>query len=113
MLREEAEAKREELEDEQKILRGEQNDYRGQLESSLEHFNEQVAKVKLLQRESASSVLSDIQTPNQSQGTLVRGTVGSPIKLINQPSIPLFSGVDPTPKDEANYEQWVFKASEH
>ena len=48
MFRKEAEAKREEFEDEQKILRGEQNDYMGQLENLLEHFNEQVAKVKLL-----------------------------------------------------------------
>ena len=110
MLRKEAEAKRQQLEDEHKILRGEQNEYKGQLESSLEHFNEQVAKVKLLQRESAPSVLSDIQTPNQSQGTLVGGTMETPIKLINPPSLPLFSGADPTPKDEVNYEQWLFQA---
>ena len=70
MLRKEAEAKREELEDEQKILRGEQNDYRGQLESLLKCFKEELAKVKLLQRELAPSVHLDIQTLNQSQGTL-------------------------------------------
>ena len=100
MLRKEAEPKREELEDEQKILRGEQNDYKGQLENLLEHFNEQVAKVELLQRESAPSVCSDIQTPNQAQGTLVGGTMGTPIKLINPPSLPLFSGADPTPQKQ-------------
>ena len=76
----------------------------------LEHFNEQVAKVKLLQRESAPSVHSDIQTPNQSQGTLVGGNMGTPIRLINPPSLPLFSGADPTPRDEAYYEQWLFQA---
>ena len=76
----------------------------------LEHFNEQVAKVELLQRESAPSVYSEIQMPNQSQRTLVGGTMGTPIKLINPPSLPLFSGADPTPKDEANYEQWLFQA---
>ena len=86
ILRKEAEAKREELEDEQEILRGEQNDYRGQLENLLECFNEQVAKVKLPQRELAPSVCSDT------------------------PSLLLFSGADPTPKDEANYEQWLFQA---
>ena len=32
--------------------------------------------------------------------------MGTPIKLINSPSIPLFSGATPTSKDEANYEQW-------
>ena len=93
-----------------KSLGEEQNDYRGQLKSLLEHFNKQVDKVKLLQRESILSMYSAIQTPNQSEGTLVRGTVGSPIKLINPPSLPLFSGVDPTPKDEVNYEQWLFQA---
>ena len=36
--------------------------------------------------------------------------MGTPIKLINPPSLPLFSGADPTPKDEANYEQWLFQA---
>ena len=66
-----------------------------------------MAKVKLLQRELAPGVHSDIQTPNQSQGTLVGGTMGTPIKMINPPSL---SGADPTPKDEANYEQWLFQA---
>ena len=78
MLRKEAEAKTEELKDEQKILRGEQNDYMGQLENLLKSLNEQVAKVELLQRESAPSMCSDIQMPNQSQGTLVGGTMGTP-----------------------------------
>ena len=40
MLRKEVEAKTEEFEGEQKILRAEQNDYREQLESLLEHFND-------------------------------------------------------------------------
>ena len=110
MFRKEAEAKTEELEDKQKLLTGEQNDYRGQLENLFECFNDQVAKVELLQNESAPSVHSDIQTPKPSQGTLVGGTMGTPIKLINPPSLPLFSGADPTPKDEANYEQWLFQA---
>ena len=109
MLRKEAEAKREELEDDQKLLRGEQDDYRGQLENLLEHFNEQAANVELLWKESAPSVCSDIQTPNQSDGSLVGGTMGTPIKLINPSSLPLFSGADPTPKDEANYQQWLFQ----
>ena len=69
-----------------------------------------MAKVKLLQNESALSVCSDIHTPNPSQGTLVAGTMATPIKLFNPPSLPLFSGADPTPKDEANYEQWLFQA---
>ena len=69
-----------------------------------------MAKVKLLQNQSAPSVCSDIQTPNLSQGTLVGGTMGTTIKLINPPGLPLFSGVDPTPKDEAYYEQWLFQA---
>ena len=69
-----------------------------------------MAKVKLLWNESAPSVHSNIQTPNLSQGTLVGGTMGTPIKLINPPSLPLFSGADHTPKDEANYEQWLFQA---
>ena len=36
--------------------------------------------------------------------------MGTPVKLINLPSLPLFSGAEPTPKDEANYEQWLFQA---
>ena len=28
----------------------------------------------------------------------------TPVKLINLPSLPFFSGTDPTPRDEANYE---------
>ena len=103
MLRKEAEAKIEELEDKQNLLRGKQNNYRGQLVDLLELFNEQVATVKLLQNESAPTVCPDIHTPNPSQGTLVGGTMGTPVKLINLPSLPLFSGADPTPKDEDNY----------
>ena len=38
--------------------------------------------------------------------------MGNPIKLINPPSLPLFSGADPTSKYEANYEQWLFQARE-
>ena len=52
----------------------------------------------------------DIHTPNPSQGILVGGTMGTPVKLINLPRLPLFSGADPTPKDEANYEQWLLQA---
>ena len=37
----------------------------------LQHFNEQVAKVKLLWNESTPSVHSDTQPPNLSQGILV------------------------------------------
>ena len=36
--------------------------------------------------------------------------MGTPIKLINPPRLPLYSGADPTPKVEANYEQWLFQA---
>ena len=92
------EVKREDLEAEQKVLREEQNNYKGQLENLLEHFNKQVAKVEVLQKEFVPSVHSSIQTPNQSQGTLVRGTVGSPMKLIKRPSPPLFSRADPPSK---------------
>ena len=113
MLRKETEAKREELEDKQKLLRGEQNDYRGHLEDLLEHFNEQVAEVELLWNESTSTVHLDIHTGNPSQGTLVGGTMGTPVKLINLPSLPSFSGADPTPKDEAIYEQWLFQGRMH
>ena len=113
MFRKEAEAKKDKLEDKQKFLRGEKNDYTGQLEELLECFNEQVAKVKLLQNESTPSVHSDIHTPNWSQGTLVRGTMGTPVKLINLPRLPLFSWADPPPKDEANYEQWLYQARGH
>ena len=38
------------------------------------------------------------------------GNYGDPINLINPPSLPLFSGEDPTAKDEVNYEQWLFQA---
>ena len=36
--------------------------------------------------------------------------MGTPIKLINPPSLPLFSGADPIPKDDGNYEQWLLQA---
>ena len=74
----------------------------------MEQFNEQVAKVKLLWNESAPTACLDIHTANPSQGTLVGGTIGTPVKLITLPSLPLFMGADPTPRDEANYEQWLF-----
>ena len=72
-----------------------------------------MAEVKLLQNESAPTVCLDIHTPSQSQGTLVGGTMGTPVKLIYLPSFLLFSGADPTPKDEANCEQWLFQARGH
>ena len=72
-----------------------------------------MAKVKLLWNEFAPTVSSDIHTQNPSQGTLVGRTMRIPIKLINPPSLPLFSGADPTLKDEANYEQWLFQSRGH
>ena len=72
-----------------------------------------MAKVKLLWNESAPTVCPDIYTPNSSKGTLVGETIGTPDKLINPPSLPLFSGADPTPKVETNYEQWLFQARGH
>ena len=72
-----------------------------------------MAKVELLWNESTPTVHPDIHTPYLSQGILVGGTMGTPVKLINLASLPLFSGADPTPKDEANYEQWLFQARGH
>ena len=95
MLRKEAEAVREELEDKQKLLRGEQSDYRGQLEHLLECFNDHV---ELFHNESAPTVHSDIHTPNPSQGSLMGGTMGTPVKLTNPPSLPLFPGQTLHPK---------------
>ena len=69
-----------------------------------------MVKVESLLNESVPSVHSDIQTPNLSQGILVGETMVTSMKLINPPSLPLFLGADPTPKDEANYEQWLFQA---
>ena len=63
-----------------------------------------MAKVKLLWNESTLMVHLDMHTPNLSKGTLVGETMGTPVKLVNLPSLPLFSGPDPTPKNEANYE---------
>ena len=45
-----------------------------------------------------------------SRGPWWGGTMGTPVKLINPPSLSLFSGADPTPKHEASYEQWLFQA---
>ena len=64
MLRKEVQAKREQLEDKQKLLREEQNDYRWQ------KICWTISILKLLWNESAPTVHSDIQIPNQSQETL-------------------------------------------
>ena len=72
-----------------------------------------MAKVELLQNESTLMACPEIHTPNLSQGTLVGGTLETPIKLVNLPSLPLFCGADPTPKYEANYKQWLIQSRGH
>ena len=62
------------------------------------YFNEKVAKVKFLWNESTPTVHLDIHAPNPSQGTLVGGTMGTPVKLIYLSSLPLSSGEDLDPK---------------
>ena len=54
-------------------------------------------------------ITQDIQALIQSNRTIGENYV-DPVKQVNPPSLPLFSGADPTPKDEANYEQWLFQA---
>ena len=39
--------------------------------------------------------------------------MGTHVKLINPPSLPFFPGADPSPRDEANYEQWLLQARGH
>ena len=65
----------------------------GKLKELVSKFEEQIKKVESLQED---------LTVEQSQSNNVR-------KVTKPVDLPHFSGVEPTPKDEGNYKQWMFQ----
>ena len=66
--------------------------------------------------EEAPSIPSEIVTPDQlhevaiPRGEQQQVLISTPApQLIMSSGLPLFSGADPTPRDESTYEQWRFQ----
>ena len=51
-------------------------------------------------------ILSGIMTPSLQDGLSLRGEIQ---QLVMSPGLPLFSGSEPTPRDEGTYKQWKFQ----
>ena len=101
--RENGRARLQQLEDEQRRVREEQRQHQEQLATFLMQFQEEVQKVEKLQ-----------QNRMQEESISLQGAVGGmeEPRSIKPPILPLFSGSDPVPKDEASCKQWVWQAKE-
>ena len=91
------------LEEEQRKVREEQRQYQEQLAKFLTQFQEEVHKVESLQQQ---RVQDDAATPQGAVGGLEEP------RSLKPPVLPLFSGADPVPKDDASCEQWVWQVKE-
>ena len=91
------------LEEEQRKVREEQRQHQEQLAKFLTQFQEEVQKVESLQQQRV-----------QGDATTLQGAVGGleEPRSLKLPILPPFSGVDPVPKDEAFFEQWVWQVKE-
>ena len=82
---------------EQRRAKEEEGEYVGKLEGLLTQFGEEVKGVEELEREI-------LALKEDSSKILV-----VPSKLMKPPDLPLFSGVEPGPKDEGSFDQWLFQ----
>ena len=82
---------------EQRRAKEEVGEYVGKLERLLAKFGEEVKRVKELER--------PILAPKEGSSKILV----VPSKLMKPPDLPLFLGVEPVPKDEGSFEQWLFQ----
>ena len=85
------------LELEQQKVREEQGRHQEQMATVLKQFQEEVAKVEKLQKANTRRK----SEPKREEP-----------KSIKPPQLPPYSGVDPTPKDEATCDQWSWQVKE-
>ena len=89
---------KDQIERQREELRKEQELHRESVLQMLEQVNSQIQNLNALQEQ--------IPVPS----TSVMGETSS--RLINRPpTLPRFSGIDPTPKDECPFEQWYFQVN--
>ena len=81
---------------EQRKAREEEGEHVGKLEGFLTKFGEEVKRVEELEKEILAS-------KENSRTPVV------PSKLMKPPDLPLFLGVEPVPKDEGSFDQWLFQ----
>ena len=71
----------------------------------LAQFQQEVLKVEKLQKESQTKMQTEQQMNAKSK-------MMTEPKSMKPPSLPPFSGTDPTPKEEGTCDQWVWQARE-
>ena len=82
---------------EQRKAKEEEGEYVGKLEGLLTKFGKEVKRVEELEKEILAPKENSIRTPVV------------PSKLMKPPDLPLFSGVEPIPKEEGSFDQWLFQ----
>ena len=85
---------------EQQLFKEEWNECSNQLLNILEQLKEQVDHVQ-----SETEVDTVVNVGGQDFPTPGTSKVGN-LGMNKSPQLPVFSGTDPVPKDEASYEQW-------
>ena len=93
--REESRNLQKELQEHRKA-REEEGEYVGKPEGLLTKFGEEVKRVEELEKE--------ILAPKENSSKIPV----IPSKLMKPLDLPLFSGVEPVPKDERSFDQWLF-----
>lgn len=102
----------EQWEEEQRTIREEQENYRGQLTQLLETIRSEISNVG--KKGGLEEGVQDISgasyhTPRGSPIVKSAHVEGETVFLKGPAKFPLFSGTEPTPKDEADFEQWIFQ----
>ena len=94
-------------------MRQEQAAHTVHLDQVLAHFGQEVQKVEELKKNAimaaaaAAAASVHLVTAPQSVTSVMGSHVST--KINKPPVLPHFLGVDPVPKDEGSYEQWMFQ----
>ena len=101
------------VQEEKERVRQEQAAHTAHLEQVLAHFGQEVQKVEELQKNSitvavaAVTASAHLVTAPQSVTSVMGSHVST--KISKPPVLPHFLGLNPVPKDEGSYEQWMFQ----
>ena len=113
--RERAHKEKEELLREREVLKREKSEYEQRLGEAVQDMGRKLEQLDRRIESEVPLIPSGIITPNLHEtggptGETQEVVMSAPnTQLVMTPGLPLFSGAEPTPRDEATYEQWKFQ----
>ena len=110
-----AQKEKEELFKEREVLRREKSEYEQRLGEAVQDMGRKLEQLDRRIESEVPLIPSGIETPSVHESGGPTGetqevvTSAPNTQLVMTPGLPLFSGAEPTPRDEATYEQWKFQ----